>query len=144
AIVLSLLVQTVSGQSFGQYVQDHIFASLQMKYSFVDQNAAQRNGMAQGYRWWFGVPIAATLPYPRDALGASFIISSAEDMTHYLIAQLNNGTYGQASILSPDGIAELHRPVAPVGTGDRYAMGWVVGTRDGETVIWHGGDTANF
>jgi CubicO group peptidase (beta-lactamase class C family) len=144
AIVLSLIVQIVSGQPFGQYLQDHIFAPLQMKHSFVDQNEAERNGMAQGYRWWFGLPVAATLPYPTDVLGASFIISSAEDMTHYLIAQLNGGNYAKTSILSPDGVAELHRPVAPIGTGDRYAMGWVVGTRNGVPVIWHGGDTANF
>ncbi len=144
SIVLSLIVQTVSGQPFGQYIQEHIFAPLQMQHSFVDQSEAERNGMAQGYRWWFGLPVAATLPYPADALGASFLISSAEDMTHYLIAQLNGGSYAQTSLLSTDSIAEMHRPVAPVGTGDRYAMGWVVGKRDEVQVIWHGGDTANF
>ena len=144
AIVLALIIQIVSGQSYEQYIQDHIFSPLQMKQSFVDQNEAESNGLAHGYRWWFGLPIAATLPYPNAALGASFLISSAEDMTHYLVAQLNGGNYAQTSILSTNGITELHRPVAPVGTGDRYAMGWVVGTLKGEPVIWHGGDTANY
>lgn len=144
AIVLALIIQIVSGQSFEQFLQDHIFAPLQMKHSFVDQNEAERHGLAQGYRWWFGLPIAVTLPYPKVALGASFIISSAEDMAHYLVAQLNGGMYAQTSILSNNGIAELHRPAAPVGTGDWYAMGWVLGTRNGESVIWHGGDTANY
>lgn len=144
AIVLALIIQIVSGQSFEQYIQDHIFYPLQMNQSFVDQNEAESNGLAQGYRWWFGLPIAATLPYPKAALGASFFISSAEDMTHYLVAQINGGNYAQTSILSTNGIAEMHRPVAAVGTGGRYAMGWVVGTLKGEPVIWHGGDTANY
>ncbi len=143
-IVLGLIIQVVSGQTYEQYIQDHIFAPLAMKHSFVSQTDAQRNGMATGYLWWFGVPFPANNPYPSDALPASFVISSAEDMTHYLIAQINNGTYGDTSILSPGGIAELHQPAAPTGTGDSYAMGWVVGTRHDQQVLWHGGDVSNF
>jgi len=143
-IVLGLIIQVVSGQTYGQYIQDHIFAPLDMRHSFVSQTEAQRNGMATGHLWWFGVPFPANNPYPSDALPASFVISSVEDMTHYLIAQINDGIYGNTSILSPGGIAELHQPVASIGTGDSYAMGWVVGTRHGQQVLWHGGDVSNF
>ena len=143
-IVLGLIIQVVSGQTYEQFVQSHIFAPLNMQHSFVSQTEAQRNGMATGHLWWFGAPFPANNPYPSDALPASFVISSAEDMTHYLIAQINNGTYGDTSILSPGGIAELHHPVVSVGTGDSYAMGWVVGTRHGQQVLWHGGDVSNF
>ena len=146
-VVLGLIIQAVSGQSYAQYIQQHIFAPLQMHHSFISQTDAMRNGMATGHLWWFGMPVAANLPYPADSLPASFIISSAEDMTHYLIVQMNNGSYGSTSILEPAGIAELHRPapaaVIPL-TGDHYAMGWVVGSHRGTAVIWHGGDVANF
>ena len=49
--------------------------------------------MATGYRWWFGFPVPATLPFSRAKLPAGFIISSAEDMAHFLIAQMNGGRY---------------------------------------------------
>ena len=78
--VLGLIVQTVSGQSYETYMQQHIFAPLQMYQSFVREQDARRNGLAQGYQLWFGVPVPATLPSPRDLLPAGYIISTAEDI----------------------------------------------------------------
>jgi hypothetical protein len=43
-------------------MKQHIFAPLAMCNSFVSQDEARRHGMATGHRWWFGIPIAATLP----------------------------------------------------------------------------------
>ena len=144
-VVLGLIIQMVSGQSYGEYIQQHIFVPLQMHHSFVSQTEAMRDGLATGHLWWFGTPFPANLPYIPDALPASFIISSAENMTHYLIAHMNDGDYSSTSVLDPAGIATLHRPAAVISqTGDHYAMGWVVGSLNGVPVLWHGGDTANF
>jgi hypothetical protein len=52
---------------------------------------------------------------------------SIEDFGHYLIAQLNDGSYQGISVLSPAGIAELHHPGIQIpGTTDFYARGWEV------------------
>lgn len=83
---LGLIVQAVSGQSYEDYVRHHIFAPLEMQQSFVSQDEAMRHGMAQGHRWWFGIPVPVTLPYHRAELPAGFIISGAEDMAHFVIA----------------------------------------------------------
>ena len=65
-------------------------------------------------------------------------------MSHYAIAQLNDGRYGDTSILSPQGVAELHAPVIPAWEDTHYAMGWVIGTWDGVPAVWHGGtDVSN-
>jgi CubicO group peptidase (beta-lactamase class C family) len=137
---LGLLVQTVSGQSYEEYVKHHIFAPLDMQQSFVSQKEAQQHGMASGYRWWFGIPVLVTLPYNRAELPAGYIISSAEDMAHYLIAQMNGGRYQGVSVLSPDGITLMHtEPVK--GT---YGMGWESVQTGGRTLINHDGGTANF
>ncbi len=79
-----------------------------MKHSFTSEEEARQDGIGMGYRWWFGVPLPANVPYLADALPAAFLISSAEDMARYLIAHLNAGRYGGASIISPAGLAELH------------------------------------
>jgi hypothetical protein len=62
-------------------------------------------------------------------------------MTHYLIAQLNDGRFGSTAILSSAGMATLHQPVAPGLVADSaYGMGWVVGPTNGVDTIWHNGD----
>lgn len=144
-LVLGLVIQIVSGQSYEEYIRQHILDPLEMGHSFLSEAKAVQDGMATGYRWWFGVPLPADLPYLPDALPAGFLISSAEDMAHYLIAHLNGGQYGDATILSPTGIAELHRPEVPIGsTCAHYGMGWVSEEINGIAMLTHAGDTANF
>src|SRR5215472_17273640 len=115
--VLGLIVQVVSGQSYESYVQQHIFAPLQMSQSFASEQDARRDGLAQGYQVWFGVPVPTALPSPRDLLPAGYLISTAEDMAHYLIAQLNGGRFGDTAVLSAAGMATLHAPAAEVFPG---------------------------
>jgi CubicO group peptidase (beta-lactamase class C family) len=75
---------------------------------------------------------------------AGFLISSAEDMAHFLIAQLNGGTYGDARLLSPEGIVALHSPGAQIGPLSAYGMGWVIQGETGSRKVWHNGETSNF
>ncbi len=120
-LVIGLVIEMVSRQPYWEYIRKHIFTPLEMHHSFVSEADARQDGMAHGYRWWFGVPFPANVPYPSDVLPAGFLLSSAEDMAHYLIAHINCGQYGEVSVLSPAGVAELHRPAVVLwdGMGDR-------------------------
>jgi CubicO group peptidase (beta-lactamase class C family) len=143
--VLGLIVQTVSGQTYESYIQKHIFDPLQMHHSFTSEADAKPQGLATGNRYWFGRPAAADVPYNRGLNPAGYLISSADDMAHYLIAQLNNGRYGGATVLSPAGTAELHQPAVPVGETDTsYGMGWFVGPVNGIPAVFHQGETFTF
>jgi CubicO group peptidase (beta-lactamase class C family) len=71
--VLGLIVQTVSGQSFEDYVQEHIFVPLDMRSSYTSQSAAQAHGLASGCRYWFGQPVAADLPDNRSLVPAGYL-----------------------------------------------------------------------
>ncbi len=142
--LLGLIVEAVSGQSYADTIQDHIFAPLAMGHSTTSQAEARRDGLAVGHRFWFWLPVAAPdLPMPRGSLPSGQLIASAEDMAHYMIALLNGGRYGDAQILSEAGIAELHRGVAEhVAMGmsmGRYGMGWYVGEIGGTKAVWHTG-----
>jgi CubicO group peptidase (beta-lactamase class C family) len=147
-VTLGLIVQAVSGQSYETYVQQHIFAPLQMHNTFTltSQDTTMHNGIATGYRWWFGLPISFNQRgNPPADLPAGGIFSSAEDMSHYLIAQLNGGSYGDTSILSPNSVAVLHRPVIfPRSSANAYGMGWYTLPVDGESILFHSGDDTNF
>lgn len=152
---LGLIVQTVAGQPYEEYLHEHIFAPLDMDNSFASPEDAHRHGLATGHSFWFGLsrPTPAKDLYTRitnrGALPAGLISSSADDMAHYLIAQLGDGNYRGESILSAAGIAQLHRPAVDINDTDSYAMGWVV--TDAETsgggimrTVWHDGGTGDF
>jgi CubicO group peptidase (beta-lactamase class C family) len=137
-----LIVEAVSGESYADYVQQHIFDPLQMSHSTASEQGEARLGLAQGHSWFFGLgPFAAEDAFSPANLPSGYLSSTAEDLSHYLVAQLNGGRYGSSQVLSAEGIARLH--TAPVGE-QGYAMGWGVGLRDGVHLADHTGETIRF
>jgi CubicO group peptidase (beta-lactamase class C family) len=147
--LLGLIVEAASGEAYADYIPKHIFAPLQMSHSYSSQALAKQNGLAVGHRYWFTFPSAMpNLAIPRGSLPTGGLISSAEDMAHYLIAHLNGGRYGNAQILSPEGIAELHRGVAEeiemgISMG-KYGMGWFASEIGQTKTVWHTGNLPDF
>jgi CubicO group peptidase (beta-lactamase class C family) len=147
--VLGLIVEVASGESYSDYIQQHIFDPLEMHHSYASKAAAQQDNLAMGYRYWFGHPLPApNLSIPAGSLPSGELISSAEDMAHYLIAHLNGGRYNDRQILSEVGIAELIRGVAEwkemgilVG---HYGMGWVSQEVGRARIISHSGTVPDF
>lgn len=145
--LLGEIIEEVTGLSYGEYVTKYIFSPLNMNHTFVSQDRAEQAGLATGYRTWFGFNIPSTLAYPKDTISAGYIISSAEDMTHYLIAQMNEGQFHNSQLLSKDSIDAMHTPAisAPMyGANNDYGMGWFVGQNNGEKVFQHPGEVANY
>jgi CubicO group peptidase (beta-lactamase class C family) len=145
---LGAIVAAVSGQSYEQYVEDHIFTPLDMQNSFMYRDEARRHGMATGYTYLFGVPSAIELPDLRGGVAAGGVIASAEDMGHYLSALLNEGRYGDNAIVSPQALAQLwQRPPGKAGEDNSYyGMGWQV-NEDwpfGVPFRDHNGEAGNF
>ncbi len=149
--LLGLIVEAVSGESYAMYVQNHIFSPLDMRHSYTTPSEVQQNFLAVGHRYWFSYPVADYTDkqqYPFGSLPSGGLISSTEDMSHYLIAQLNEGRYRGVQILSPAGIAEMHRPTAEynmmgVSLG-QYGMGWFVDNQGKTRVISHSGIVPDF
>lgn len=144
--ILGLIVQTVSGQSFEDYIEEYIFTPLEMNNSYTSKAEAEANGLVVGHTYFFGSPrVSADAPYPRRKIPAGFLISSAEDLGHFLIAQLNGGRYGGEQILSPEYVTMMHQPAVETGfEGWSYAFGWRTKLVEGEPSVRHGGDTSNF
>jgi CubicO group peptidase (beta-lactamase class C family) len=147
--VLGLIVEAASGESYSDYIQRHVFDPLEMRHSYTSKAAAQRHGLAVGYRYWFGFPIPVpNLAIPPGSLPSGQLISSAEDMAHYLIAYLNGGRYCGTQILSEGGTHELTRGVAKwkemgslIGY---YGMGWIT-QEFGETrIVSHSGTVPDY
>lgn len=143
--ILGLVVQTVSGQSYESYLQEHILDPLEMRHTFTSQDLALQDGMVKGHTLWFGIPLPKEVPYNRGGLPSGYIMSSAEDMAHYVIAQLNGGRYRDVSVLSAQGVDTMHQPAVPMSNSEEfYGMGWHIGKIDEKTAVFHNGDDPRF
>jgi CubicO group peptidase (beta-lactamase class C family) len=147
--LLGLIIETVSGERYTDYIQNHIFNPLEMAHSYTSKAEAVQNGLAMGHRHWFSLPFPAPdMPVPQSSLPSGQLISSSEDMAHYLIVHLNGGRYGGAQILSSAGIDELHRGVVEcitfgISTG-KYGMGWFEIDLGQTKTFSHGGNVPDF
>lgn len=141
-VLLGYIVQQVSGQSYGDYVKEHIFSPLSMQNSFVTLDEAAAHGLATPYRRIFGYNVPYAGPYvyiPGDA-PAGYLYTSAKDMSHYLMAQMNGGRFENDAVLSSESIRLMQTEPAP-GT---YAMGWMTGNINGVPVIGQPGGSIGF
>ncbi len=147
--ILGLIIEVVSGESYADTIQNHIFNPLQMSHSYCSKAIAQQNGLAMGHRHWFSLPFPAPdLSVPLGSLPSGQLISCSEDIAHYLIAHLNGGRYGEVQVLSSEGIDELHRGVVEclafgISTG-RYGMGWFENDIGPTKTYSHGGNVPDF
>jgi CubicO group peptidase (beta-lactamase class C family) len=145
SMIAALVIDAVTGQPYAESIRQNIFEPLEMVRSFTSRAEAVPYGLASGYRFDFGLPKPAAGLQPSSMLPAGFLISTAEDLTHYMIVQLNEGRFEETSVISQAGLAELHHPAIPVGVDEQsYAMGWIVGPVNGMPGIWHNGDDGRF
>lgn len=151
-IILGEIIQKVSKQSYEEYITEHIFKPLEMNNSYVSLESGIKGNMASGYKPFYGIPFETKTKFFRSSLPAGYIISTAEDMCHYISIFMNNGKYNNTSILSPHGIEEMVKPAVktplPLGIdADEcyYGMGLDVLLKDGVVdSIGHSGEIATF
>lgn len=147
--LLGLIIEAVNGATYADYLQRRIFAPLDMNHTYTSRDLAQQNGLAMGHQYWFTIPVAVPhMPIPQGSLPGGMLISSAEDMAHYLIALLNGGRYKNGQILSSTGVAELQRGVGEVRAMGhvlgQYGMGWFIAEISQSKLVWHGGTLPDF
>ncbi|MCU0489742.1 MAG: beta-lactamase family protein [Anaerolineales bacterium] len=129
--MLAYIVEIVSGQTYAEYVQEHILSPLGMGDSTADPFHA--TDLAPGYTRLFGFPIRMREEIPAYGVGEGFIVSTAEDMAHYAIAFQTGG----AGLVAPEMLKRILTP----GIGS-YGMGWYI--LDGGAKIVHGGANQTF
>jgi CubicO group peptidase (beta-lactamase class C family) len=147
-VLAGLVVERVSGQPYAHYVQRHIFDPLQMRHSYTSVADAAAAGLADGHRFWFGVPLRSGPTVRPGLLAAGYLISSVSDLGRYLSMYLQDGR-------APDGrqvvsSASLRTMLTPGpqatlgpwadGTRAHYAMGWFVGGPWTESALVHPGN----
>lgn len=142
--ILGLIIENASGESYIDYIRHTIFNPLDMRCSIALQTTSEQNSLAAGHRYWFSFPVTTyDLPIPKGSLPSGQLISSSEDMAHFLIANLNKGRYRDTQILMPENVDELFHGVAEsiqmgISFG-KYGMGWFIDKIDQTEIAWHTG-----
>jgi CubicO group peptidase (beta-lactamase class C family) len=144
ASLAGYIVQRVSGESFDDYLDKHIFAPLDMQHSSFRQPLPENLAplMSKGY-------IEASDPAkPYEFIGpapAGSLASSGEDMAHFMIAHLQNGEYHGNRILSAETAEMMHNsPLTVLPPLNRMELGFFETNVNGHEVIAHLGDTGSF
>ena len=145
AMLAGYIVQRVSGEPFDEYIERHIFQPLGMDHSTFAQPLppALAQQISQGYRTASDSK-PGSFEYIEIAPAGS-LSSTATDMAHFMIAQLQGGSYDGASILSPATTELMHTPQSRMAPGmNGFDLGFYQENRNGLRIIGHAGDTNYF
>ena len=139
------IIERVSGETFDDYIDRHIFAPLGMAHSSFRQPlpAALLANMSKGYeRASDGKPKG----YEFISLApAGSLAATGADMAKFMIAHLQDGAYGDARILAAATARKMHTTgQASVGPLNRMMLGFYETSLNGHRAISHGGDTVWF
>jgi CubicO group peptidase (beta-lactamase class C family) len=144
ASLAGYIVQRLSGESFDDYVEKHIFAPLDMPHSTFRQPLPPELAplMSKGYQLASDPPRAFEMVGPAPAGSLS---SPGEDMAHFMIAHLQNGEYHGNRILKAETAQMMHdSPLTVLPPLNRMELGFFETNINGREVIGHLGDTELF
>jgi CubicO group peptidase (beta-lactamase class C family) len=137
---LGLIVQTVSGLPYEQYVAEKILVPLKMTRSTFDPARAAELGLAQGYVRRKGELRAEKTRLTRGYNPSGMLLTSAEDAGRYLAALANGGTLDGARIVGQASLDRMWAPAARVGDTLEYGLGWFISQQEGLRAVVHPGE----
>ncbi len=152
-VISAYLVELLSGESFIDYCNTHIFSPLDMKHASFNLADFNLTMVAIPYHFYQGTYHKITeiewgadppsenyyrmLHYPVGGLYTSVI-----DLSHFLIAHMNNGVYNGTQIISEDALNEMHTNQPPYAG---YGLAWYYsGTFYGRVFSGHEGDIPGY
>jgi len=138
--ILGLIIESVTGQSFEDYVTENILSPLGLRNTYMFHEDVSAGEVSKGYMISFLRAREFDVPIFRGNKPAGYILSSANDMEIWLLTQLG---LNNESAFDMDLILRSHSLDSPptVG-GEIYSAGWFVNNITGE--IFHGGNNPTF
>jgi CubicO group peptidase (beta-lactamase class C family) len=154
------VIELQSGKTWEEFVRERIFKPLNMTHSLYSvAEMTKRPDYGVGYTEKRDSFELYKIPYYEDTAGmapAGAIISSLEDMSHWLIALMNDGKYQGQQVLPADVLKATLQPAIamPNTLGETrgywelfnaaYGMARWTGSYRGHLLAYHGGDIDGF
>ena len=129
--ILEYLVEILSNQSFDTYCITNIFEPLEMNNTSYHLSNYNKEQLAQPYIWFINnyIPIPN---YEFINYGVGGVRTSVHDLSHFLIANMNDGVYKDTrTIQFPND--------EPNDLWYQYGLGWRIIERNGTYYLWHPG-----
>lgn len=139
AVTLSgYLVEVLSGTSFENYTQAHIFTPLEMTDTNWHLSGLDLNQVAlpYGYSENQGFYTYGHFTYPDFPAGG--LRSNVYELGNFLIMMLNNGNFRGKQIVQPETLEMIMTPQIPDINPDQ-ALVWFIMEREGQIYYHHGG-----
>jgi CubicO group peptidase (beta-lactamase class C family) len=154
------LIELQSGKTWEQFVKERIFEPLQMSatsYSIADM--VQRPEFGVGFAERRDSFELYRIPYYEDIAGVApcgAIVSNIEEMSHWLIALMNQGKYDGKQVLPADVLQATLQPAIPLPNTDLETRGWSevlnaahgmgrqIASYRGHLITLHGGSLPGF
>ena len=144
-IVLGMIIEAVSGKSYGDFLRQGIFKPLGMKNTRFNEPPALVKDRAIGYDWLDNSYQAS--PYFHGGYAGGGLISSVADMAKWTRA------LDARKLLKPSSYQQIWTPVTlrtgPLsfefrGEQSGYGFGWFLMTYKGHKLFTHGGTVSGF
>jgi CubicO group peptidase (beta-lactamase class C family) len=154
------MIELQSGKTWEQFVRDRILQPLEMKstgYTVADMAKQPEHGV--GFTEKRDTFELYKIPYYEDIEGVApcgAIVSNIEDLSHWLIALMNDGKYRGKQVLPSDVVKQTLQPaIALPNTAAEqrgfwevlnaaYGLGRQTATYRGHLITFHGGDLPGF
>lgn len=140
--VLGVLIAKISGQSFENYMSEHILRPAGMPDSTFFFPDVPLDRLAVPHLRAPRMMVNPIYPYHRADAPASFLYSTVTDMCHWAITNLKQGTYQEERLLTPASYDLMWTPVAQRGYPpyrEEMGLGWSLGHFEGALTVGHGG-----
>jgi CubicO group peptidase (beta-lactamase class C family) len=145
ASLAGFIVQEVSGVPYEQYVEDNILIPLGMVRSSLRQPLppALADDLAVGYLYTQG-DYRPRQEWMQGSPGGA-LASTTADMSRFMIAHLQDGSFEEARILQESTAQEMHRlQFSKHPKADGWTYGFMATEVNGERIIWHNGVIGTF
>ena len=137
-VILTAIIEKVSGQSYPDYLVEHIFQPLGMETTRYDNADTVLPGRASGYTWDGDAYHNAEFFDMSNAAGAGGLVSTVGDMYKW-----DRALYTDA-LLSPAVREAFFTPTVSTGDGLSYAYGWFIRETPEHTQALHSGGINGF
>ena len=154
------LIELQSGRTWEQFIKENILGPLQMsstRYTIAEM--LERPEFGVGFTEKRESFELCRIPYSEDSAGvapAGGIVSNIEDMSHWLLALMNQGNYHGKQVLPPEVLKATLQPAIvlpatalktvglPENLNLAYGTGRWIASYRGHPIAFQGGDTPGF
>jgi CubicO group peptidase (beta-lactamase class C family) len=133
--VAGLVVETLGGMPYDQFIQERIFKPLEMPTSTFQVSPENDPALAKGYRAASGPPVT---PYRIHLRPAGALITSAGELAHFVEALLGWGERKQGGyIVDPEYLSNMEWPRTTLANRAGVRSGYGLGIHSTVTLPYH-------